>query len=99
MFKNKRYITKGVDTQIPIWLTLYLWNKVDTMCKRLGEQTDYLQIFNITTNNKDLLIEHTQEQPPVKDSTKLKYLGKPINEKIYVIDSEEYSTMLLAEEY
>lgn len=99
MFNNKRYITRGIEREIPLWLMSYMWNRVDVICRRLKENTDYLQIFKLSTNNGELLIEHTQEQPPLNECIRIKYQGKSINQKIYVIDDEEYSTMLLAEEY
>ena len=99
MFNNKRYITIGIEREIPLWLMYYMWNRVDVICKRLKENMDYLQIFKLSTNNGELLIEHTQEQTPLNECIRIKYQGNSINQKIYVIDDEEYSTMLLAEEY
>ncbi len=99
MFNNQRYITKGVSNRIPFWLIIYIWNMVESLCRDYKEEADYLQIFKVSTENNVLTISHSQEQPAIENLVKLSYYGTPINEKIYVIDSEEYSTMLLAEEY
>ena len=99
MFNNQRYITRGVSNNIQPWLIIYIWSMVDSFCRDYREEVDYLQIFKISTENNVLTISHSQEQPAIENLVKLSYYGTPINEKIYVIDSEEYSTMLLAEEY
>jgi len=45
------------------------------------------------------VIEHSAEQPEYQMQYILTQIEKPVNAKIYCIDSEEYCTMLLAEEY
>ncbi|WP_160669663.1 DUF960 family protein [Clostridium sp. C8-1-8] len=104
MFENKkdRYITRGANERLSINLQLLLWNMIDTLKEDKNIELDYLQIFNfeyVTGNEKyNLSITHSQEEPPYNK----KYLinvEKPINEKIFIIDSGEYSTMLLSKEY
>lgn len=91
MFNNKRYLTKGVSERIKICYQMIMWSMIDN----LNVEKDYLQIFQLDWKNDVLTITHSQEQPfyklPCQSTVK--------TEKVYVIDSEEYSTMLLAEEY
>lgn len=104
MFQNQRYLTRGVQAEIPIETQLFMWGLIDERV-RAGAKLDYLQVFNLTIK-KDKVgnyfqgIEHTQEQPNYKKIYKVGNSENTyLNKKIFVIDSEEYSTMLLAEEY
>ncbi|MBZ9633375.1 DUF960 domain-containing protein [Clostridium sp. FP1] len=100
--KNNRYITRGVNATLSIHLQLLLWNLIDTLEQDKSIELDYLQIFKfkrITDNEKyNLIITHSQEVPPYEKKYMF-HVDNPIDEKVYVIDDGEYSTMLLAEEY
>lgn len=94
MFNSKKYITRGISENIPLEIQLILWDMVLSM----PVKKDYLQIFELSTNENILTIKHFQEVPPYEKTYKFIVL-EPINEKIYIIDDGEYSTMLLADEY
>ena len=95
MFNNQRYLTRGVQTEIPPILQLFIWNCID----RLPEERDYFQVFRLEPMGEIMQqITHESEQPEYK-KVYLIPSENPISEKIYVIDSDEYSTMLLASEY
>ncbi len=93
-FKNQRFLTKGVDEHISPLLQILLWHLIDNM----PPPKDYLQIFKLTNENGQQKIIHVQEEPEYKRE----YLAKTDTPifigKIYVIDDETHSTMLLAEE-
>lgn len=89
-----RYLTRGVDAEIPIELQVIMWQAVDEM----PEPKDYLQIFNLSEENGLQVIHHTSEQPEF-EMTYIIPSEKPITAKIYIIDDGEHCTMLLAEEY
>lgn len=94
MFKSQRYLTRGVSDTIPLQLQIFIWNCID----RLPEECDYLQIFRLKPFGGMHQIEHTAEEPAYHKI----YLfpsDEPITAKIYVIDDDDHSTMLLAEEY
>lgn len=94
MFDNQRFLTRGVDAEIPLELQLFLWSCID----RLPEERDYFQVFKLEALGEMQRISHTSEQPEYH----MEYIipsEKPITAKLYIIDSEKYSTMLLAEEY
>ena len=94
MFKNQRYLTKGVQAEIPLELQLFMWSCIDG----LPEECDYFQVFKLENLGGIQKITHFSEQPEYHKE----YLiptNKPITAKIYIIDSDIYSTMLLAEEY
>lgn len=94
MFNNQRYLTCGIDATIPLELQLFLWSCIE----RLPPKRDYLQIFNLKPVGMMQKIIHRSEQPEYH----MEYLiqsNKPITAKVYIIDSINYSTMLLAEEY
>ena len=94
MFKNSRYLTKGVQTEIPLELQFFMWNCID----QLPEERDYLQVFNLEPFGEMQRIMHTSENPEYK----MEYLipsEVPITAKVYVIDDGDHSTMLLVNEY
>lgn len=94
MFTNKRYLSRGVDDAIPIELQLFMWACID----QLPESRDYLQIFDLEQVGSMQSITHKSEQPKYR-KVYLLPSEKPITEKIYVIDSSDFSTMILATEY
>lgn len=94
MFNNQRYLTRGVNTEIPLWLQIFIWECID----RLPEECDYFQVFRLENLNGIQKITHFSEQPEYH----MEYLiptDKPITSKVYIIDSDTYSTMLLSSEY
>lgn len=95
MFKNPRYITKGVETTVPLWLQNLMWYAIDVM---EVESKDYMQVFKLSPESGKQKIVHKQEQP-LYEHEYLLQAEKPITAKIFVIDDETHSTMLLAEEY
>lgn len=95
--KENRYITRGVNEKIDLPLQILLWNLVDD----LKIEKDYLQVFKLSRAGDIINIEHTQEVTNYKSCIKVnaKDLEFEGDEKVYLIDSQDYSTMLLAEEY
>ena len=93
--EKKRYLTRGVDETIPVELQMFMWEAIDQM----PEPKDYLQVFNLSVENGLQVVRHTSEQPEFDMTYILAASDASIATKVYVIDSEEYCTMLLAEEY
>ena len=94
-FQNQRLITMGVCGQIPDSLQVMMW----LMTEDVPEQ-DYLQVFELMETADGVLICHSQEEPPYGKVVKVKCAVEPgFREKVYIIDDETHSTMLLAEEY
>ena len=95
MFNNQRYVTRGISNELPLMLQIILWGLIDTM--EVAEK-DYLQVFCLSNESGKQKITHSQEQPEYSKE----YLfpsEEPITAKIFVIDDETHTTMLLAEEY
>ena len=94
-FQNKRLITLGVYEKIPEPLQLLLWLMVDD-----PKEQDYLQIFDLQKTVDGVLICHSQEVPPYENVVKVQCEAEfGFKERVYIIDDETHSTMLLAEEY
>ena len=89
-----RYLTRGVDAEIPLELQILMWQAVDEM----PEPKDYLQVFNLSEENGLQVIQHISEQPEF-EMTYITQTDKPVTHKIYIVDDGEHCTMLLAEEY
>ena len=94
MFQNKRFLTKGVQAEIPIELQLFLWHCIDN----LPEERDYFQVFALKEIDGKQHIHHFSEQPEYSKEYQIS-TEEPITAKVYVIDDIDHSTMLLAEEY
>lgn len=93
-FNNPRYCTKGISENVPIELQMILWSQIDL----LEIEKDYLQVFKLTVEDGKQVIEHHQEFPEYRKVSRFSS-ENPITTKIFVIDDETHSTMLLAEEY
>lgn len=63
---NRRYITCGVQQEIPLELQLFMWNCIETL-KEQGKDLDYLQVFELKSEGGEGIslqsIEHRQEVP------------------------------------
>lgn len=94
-FNNKRFITKGVAENINPLLQISMWQCID----ELPFPQDYLQVFDLTIENGKQIIKHTQEEPEYHKEYILNTNAHFYCGKIFVIDDETHSTMLLAEEY
>lgn len=95
MFQNPKYLTRGVQHGLPAWLVILLWSLIDRIP---DEQRDYLQVFQLTRTAAGQHIAHSQEQPPYSYEMDVP-CDDAVNAKIFVIDDQTHSTMLLAEEY
>ena len=95
MFTSPRYATRGVTATVPLMLQIVLWDLIDSM---KVEEKDYLQVFRLSAEIGMQKITHSQEQPPYERQLEFR-TANPITAKIFVIDDETHTTMLLAEEY
>ena len=94
-FTGQRYLTRGVQAEIPFELQLFMW----ALIAQLPEPKDYLQVFRLSVSDKGTQrIVHEQEEPEYRKEYDIQ-VDTPINAKVYVIDDGDHCTMLLAEEY
>lgn len=100
MFDKEKYISKGINEKLSVDLIALLWLMIDEIKSKTD--LDYLQIFNLSIDEQDGVkvqkIIHEQEIPEYKNSIYV-LCDKPVNAKVYCIDSEEYATMILSNEY
>lgn len=57
MFNNHRYLTCGVDAQIPMMIQLFLWDCVD----KLPPERDYIQVFELSAEGDKQRVVHRSE--------------------------------------
>ena len=95
MFNNQKFLTRGIESEIPAWLVHLMWHMVLTM---EIEEKDYLQVFTLTKTPTGQHIIPEQEQPPYRYELDVA-CSDTVNAKVFAIDSQVYSTMLLADEY
>ena len=74
------------------------------MIDKLNEESkelDYLQVFKVSKCEEGIVIEHSQEVPEYKEKYVITLEDIEIEGdiKVFVIDDDVYSTMMLAEEY
>lgn len=100
--KDKRYLTRGVNSDIPLELQILLWNMIDSLISSTKVKLDYLQVFDFDYHDNHFVITHTQEVPQYKRVHKIgmntKYTPL-INRKVFVIDDIDHCTMLFSNEY
>jgi hypothetical protein len=97
---TKRYITRGVNEEVSLNIQILLWNLIESTSYEV--ELDYLQVFELKVINSNGItaqkIIHKQEVPYYQKEYTLN-IDNPVNAKLYVIDSIDYVTMMLAEEY
>lgn len=101
--KHARYMTRGVSEKIGPDIQNALWAIIDRDLEE-GWPMDYLQVFYLTIvhSNGQIIqrIRQRQEEPERKRKYDLSGIENPISGvTIWIIDSSEYCTMLLPEEY
>lgn len=94
MFSRNRYVTARASEEVPFVLQLFMWSCIDM----LGNEADYLQVFELIATSEGQRIAHVQEQPSYRKEYLMK-CDKPLSAKIFVIDDVGYATMMFAEEY
>jgi hypothetical protein len=101
--REKRYITCGIDQRLPQDLQRLIWTSVDARILFSNEKIDYLQVFTFKKIDEEILsLHHEQEEPPLLNVHYTNYRPEYddiLNEKIFVIDDGDHSTMLFAYEY
>ena len=101
MFKNNRYVTRGVNEEIDIRLQLIMWSMIDKLNDEGNVELDYLQVFKIRKEENKSVINQSQEVPEYSCTYEIELEDIQLDDeiKMYVIDSGEYSTMLFPSEY
>ncbi len=101
-FDSKAYMTVGFQAEIPDEVKIILSQLIRKVASKDNKDIDYLQVFTLkktylgkTSFQK---IIHTQEVPPLSESICFPF-EKAIDQKVFCIDSEDYYTFLLADEY
>ena len=100
-FTGTRYITNGIQNEIPVELQIIMWDMIDVL-RNSKQLLDYLQVFELRPvyeNGVEMQeITHSQEQPRRKKKITIES-NAPISIKIFVIDDIAHCTMLLCHEY
>ena len=94
IFNNQKFITRGVEENIPISLQLLMWE----MIHNLPVDKDYLQVFSLSEKDGKQGIIHTQEEPEYEKEYVLDLIPI-VTGKVFVIDDNTHSTMLMNYEY
>ena len=99
--KDNRYVTRGVNEEVDVRLQLIMWSMIDKLKDEENVELDYLQVFRIRKEGKNIVISQSQEVPEYLCTYEIDLEDIQIDNeiKVYVIDSGEYSTMLFPSEY
>ena len=99
--KDKRYVTRGVNEEVDVRLQLIMWSMIDKLKDEENVELDYLQVFRIRKEGKNIVISQSQEVPEYSCTYEIELEDIQIDDeiKLYVIESGEYSTMLFPSEY
>lgn len=104
MFENKKYITRGIQSELDDFTQLFLWSDIERIRNKVA--LDYLQVFKLLPIEKDGVtlqkVLHEQEQPEYKTEFYIN-CNTPKRLTIFCIDNtgtnEGESVMMLSEEY
>ena len=97
-----RYVTCGISEDLPDEIQMMLWLSIDALRITMDGKLDYLQVFSFKRVGDNLEITHKQEKPPMVHTHNTKYkedYENLLNQKVFVIDDGDHSTMLFAHEY
>ena len=101
MKKIDRYMTRGIQSDVPMETQLFLW-ELQTEIRNNSKEIDYLQVYRLKVEEGKQRILHTSEEPEYKKEYTIE-VEEPIIAKIYIIEDDYgdklVETMLLAEEY
>ena len=104
MFKMKkieRYMTRGIQSDVPMETQLFLWG-LQTAIRKNSKEIDYLQVYRLKMEEGKQRIIHTSEEPEYKKEYVIQ-VEEPVTTKIYIIEDDYgdklVETMLLAQEY
>lgn len=99
-FNGNKYITANADRRIPLDVQVRIWDSIESA--QYETRMDYLQVFEIKQEKDTISVIHRQEQPAYSRIFRMKAnVGDVL---VYVIssfdeNSNEYSTLLMAEDY
>lgn len=94
IFDNAKFITNGVEKNIPKLLQIIMWELIEN----LPLDKDYLQVFSLEPDVNGQRVIHTQEEPDYKREYVFG-LDTVVVGKVFVIDDGTHSTMLMSNEY
>ena len=101
--KENRYVTCGIDKDLPRELQQLIWVSIEARIFFAEGKIDYLQVFTFKkVGDETIALHHEQEEPPMLNVHYTNYRPEYeaiLNEKIFVIDDGDHSTMLFAYEY
>lgn len=102
--QENRYITRGVNEQVPKEKQQHCFQLIDEKAKQAEITLDYLQIFEFNRDDQrgTITIIHRQEEPFFIDYSEIRITKDLVNfqiKELWVIDDHTHQTMLLPEEY
>ena len=101
MKKIERYMTRGIQANVPMEIQLFLW-ELQMAIRKNSKEIDYLQVYRLKMEEGKQRIIHTSEEPEYKKEYVIQ-VEEPVTTKIYIIEDDYgdklVETMLLAEEY
>ena len=103
MFKiDNRYVSRKVNEEVDIRIQMIIWSMIDKLKDEGVIEVDYLQIFKIRKEGKNIVINQSQEVPEYSCTYEIELEDIQIDDeiKLYVIDNGfEGSIILFPWEY
>lgn len=102
MFDNKRFVTRGIDSEVSLSIQILIWQMIDNL-KRKKNKIDYLQKFKVTYSDKFIKIEQSSTEPKYENTFEFHTVsvGMAVTEQTYtvwVIDDSENTVMMFPDE-
>ena len=102
MFDNKRYLTRGIASKVPLTIQLLIWQMIDKLRDKRSK-VDYLQVFKVKHSDRDIIIEQSSSEPEFKTTFEFHTASVGTDEAgqvytVWVIDDGEQTLMFFPEE-
>lgn len=101
MRKIERYMTRGIQADVPMEIQLFLW-ELQTEIRKNSKEIDYLQVYDLEVKEGRQKVRHTSEEPEYEKEYVIQ-IEEPMIAKIFIIEDDYgdklVEIMLLAEEY
>ena len=102
MFDNKRYLTRGIASEVPLTIQLLIWQMIDKLRDKRSK-VDYLQVFKVKHSDRHIIIEQSSSEPEFKTTFEFHTASVGTEEAgqvytVWVIDDGEQTLMLFPEE-
>jgi|GEM_PF-6469626 hypothetical protein len=102
-FTGDRFVTSHAEAEVSKEAMAKLFEMLEVARVETGHRLDYLQVFELIPTSEGTLIRHRQEQPEYSQERSFPGLDCASGKMFWISssqeDGQEYSTLMMAEDY